>query len=184
MRKLIFILSLVVWSICCSVIPEPESKGVFALKVGLQGTGKLYNLYAFINNGRALTHQRILSNEEFVRFASGYWPSIYNPNKVDYFKANKINCGITTDVSAVTTYSFCIPLDSVWKIKYIYYPFSNNPESGWAKGNYGPSEKQYEFLKLNYNISSLENSYFIDDKLWKFLIDIQNQSWINHYKSL
>lgn len=184
MRKLIYISSFLIWFVLSSIIPEPEPKGIFALKIGLQGTGKLYTLHAFINNGRTLTHQRILSNDEFVRFASGYWPSMYNPKKIDYFKANNINCGITTDVSSVTTYSYCVPFDSVWKIKYIYYPFSNNPEVGWANGQYGPSEKQYQFLKSTYNITSLENSYFMDDKLWRLLIDIQNPNWINQYKSL
>ena len=183
MRFIKSVLFISIWGICCSILPKQEVKGVFGLKIGLQGTGKLYSLHAFINNGRTLTHQRILSNEEFIRFASGYWPSIYNPKKIDYFKAHRLNCGVTTDVSNITTYSYCVPLDSAWKIKYIYYPFSNNPEIGWARGEYGPSDKQYEYLKSNYNITSLENSYFLDEKLWNFLIDIQNPSWINEYKS-
>jgi hypothetical protein len=184
MRKITYIVSFLIWGICCSIIPEPEPKGVFGAKIGLQGTGKLYTLYAFINNGRTLTHQKILSKEEFIRFASGYWPSIYNPKKIDFFKINNINCGISTDVSTITTYSYCIPLDSLWKIKYIYFPFSNNPETGWAKGIYGPSVGQYEYLKKEYGIGSLENSYFLDDKLWKLLQDVQNQHWISQYKSM
>ncbi len=184
MRKLTIILSLIIWGICCSIIPDNEPKGVFALKVGLQGTGNLYTLYAFISHGGNLTHQRILSNEEFLRFASGYWPSIYNPKKIDFFKLNNVNCGITKDINDITSHSFCIPLDSVWKLKYIYFPFSNNPEIGWAKGQYGPSEKQINYLKINYNLTSFENSYFLDDKLWKLLNDVQNQEWINNYKSL
>jgi hypothetical protein len=165
-------------------MPYPEPKGVFALKIGLQGTGKLYTLHAFINNQGRLTHQKILSTEEFIRFASGFWPSIYNPKKIDYFKTNQINCGITTDVSNITTYSYCVPLDSVWKVKFIYYPFSNNPETGWAKGTYGPSENQFQYLKERYKLENFENSYISDEYLWLFLKDIQDINWINNYKSL
>jgi hypothetical protein len=174
----------VIWGICCSVLPKEEPKGVFALKIGIQGDGSLYTLYGFINNGRTLTHQRILTNQEFVRFASGFWPSIYNPEKINFFKLNNIDCGIVNDVNNVTNHTFCVPLDSVWKLKYIYFPFSNNPETGWAKGSYGPSEKQFNYLKENYNLVSFENSYFKDEFLWKLFIDIQKQDWINNYKSL
>ena len=173
-----------IWVICCSILPKQDPHGVFALKIGIQGVGTLYSLHAFINNGRTLSHQRILTNQEFIKFASGFWPSIYNPKKINYFKLNNINCGVEKDVNNITNHSYCIPLDSVWKLEYIYFPFSNNAESGWAKGKYGPSEKQFNFLKENYNVNSFENSYFIDENLWKILIDIQNQEWIENYKSL
>jgi hypothetical protein len=180
----IIIFSISVWIVFCSILPQNEIKGVFAVKVGLQGTGKLYTLHAFINNGRTLTHQKILSNEEFIRFASGFWPSIYNPKRIDYFKSNQINCGITTDVSNITTYSYCLPLDSIWKIKYLYFPFSNNPETGWANGSYGPSEGQFIYLKERYKIDNLENSYITDKYLWLFLSDLQKNEWIKTYKSI
>lgn len=178
------IVILIIWEISCSVIPLDEPKGVFALKIGIQGDGSLYTLYAFIDNGRTLTHQRILTNQEFIRFATGYWPSIYNPQKIDYFKLHNIDCGIVRDVNNVTNHTYCVPLDSVWKLKYIYFPFSNNSESGWAKGTYGPSIKQFNFLKDNYQIESFENSFFMNDNLWKLFRDIQNQEWIKNYKSL
>lgn len=179
-----FITIILVWEICCSIIPKEEPKGVFALKIGIQGDGSLYTLYGFIDNGRSLTHQRILTKQEFIRFASGFWPSIYNPEKINYFKLNNIECGTLKDVNNITNHTFCVPLDSVWKLKYIYFPFSNNPETGWAKGNYGPSEKQFKYLKENYNLITFENSYFKDEYLWKLLMDIQNQQWINNYKTL
>lgn len=178
------IIIIIIWSVFCSIIPKQEPRGVFALKVGIQGDGTIYSLYAFIDNGRTLSHQRLLSNQEFIKFASGFWPSIYNPEKIDYFKLNNINCGIMKDVNNVTNHTYCIPLDSVWKLRYIYFPYSNNPEAGWANGTYGPSEKQFNFLKENYNIVSFENSYFIDQNLWKILTDIQNEDWIKKYKSL
>ena len=181
--KVIIILPLI-WSICCSVLPPEEPKGIFALKIGLQGDGSLYTLYAFMDNGRSLTHERILTNQEFIKFASGFWPSIYNQKKIDYFKLNNIECGIAKDVNNITNHSYCVPLDSVWKLRYIYFPFSNNPETGWANGSYGPSVKQFEYLKENYDISSFENSYFKGEYLWRLFIDLQNQNWIKNYKSL
>ncbi len=173
-----------VWGICCSILPKEEPKGVFALKIGIQADGSMYTLYGFIQNGRSLTHQRILTNQEFIKFASGFWPSIYNPEKINYFKLNNIQCGIEKDVNNVTNHTFCFPLDSIWKLKFVYFPFSNNPESGWAKGTYGPSEKQFKYLKERYNLTSFENSYFIDEDLWKLFFDIQNQEWIENYKLL
>lgn len=180
----ILVLTLFLGYLNLSVTNVPFPKGVFAAKISLQSSGQLFTLYAFIHDGKTLNKQKILSKEEFVRFASGNWPSIYNPNRIDYFKEKSITCGTIKDDASYREVSFCVPLDSLWKVRYAAFPFSTSSETGWSKNNYQPSERQAEFLYKNYGVSNLDVSFIIDDNFWKLLKDIQNPSWIRTYKSL
>ena len=167
-----------------SVTNAPFPKGVFAAKISLQSSGQLFTLYAFINDGKSLNKQKSLSKEEFVRFASGSWPSIYNPSRIDFFKEKNLSCGTIKDDATYREIAFCLPLDSLWKVRYASFPFSTSSETGLSKNNYQPSEKQAEFLFKNYGVTNLDASFIIDENLWKLLKDIQNPSWIRTYKSL
>ena len=177
-------LVLVVWSVTCSVRPNPSPKGVFATKVCLQASGEVYMLFAFIDNGVTLSRKKILTKDEFTKFASGYWPSIYNPERRNYFKENKLDCGVLEQPEFNQKIPYCSPLDSIWKIRFSMYPYTNNYDKGWSSGMYKPSEKQELYLLSRYGIKSLETSYFLDDKLWMLFRDMQDPSWVLMYKSL
>ena len=58
-RNYFFGLVLVVWSVTCSVRPNPTPKGVFATKVCIQASGEVYMLFAFIDNGVTLSRKKI-----------------------------------------------------------------------------------------------------------------------------
>jgi len=184
MKVILTFSSFILWMLFCSVLPAPEQKGVFGIKINMQATGQLYFIEAFMSNGRTLTKGKILSKDEFIKFASGYWPSIYNPERINYFIQNQLSCGVATDTSSNQKFSYCIPLDSLWKIRYANYPFTSTSEKGWSSHMITPSERQANFLYNRYGIKNLDNSFFIDDKLWLLLRDIQDQSWINSYKSM
>ena len=177
-------LVLVVWSVTCSVRPNPTPRGVFASKVCVQANGEVYMLLAFIDNGITLSHKKILTKDEFTKFASGFWPSIYNPERRNYFKENKLDCGVIENHEFNQKIPYCTPLDSLWKIRFSMYPFTNNNDKGWSEGMYRPSEKQSLYLLERYGLKSFESSYFIDDKFWLLLRDMQDPAWVLMYKSL
>ena len=99
-----------------SVTNAPFPKGVFAAKISLQSSGQLFTLYAFINDGKSLNKQKSLSKEEFVRFASGSWPSIYNPSRIDFFKEKNLSCGTIKDDATYREIAFCLPLNIVQSV--------------------------------------------------------------------
>lgn len=177
------IVLLAIWMFTCSIRPNPIHKGVFGVKVSLQGTGQMYFIHAFINNGRTLTNQKLLNLDEFTKFASGYWPSIYNPERRNFLLENKLQCGILESENRIKQ-SYCSPFDSIWKIRYSFFPYSTNSENGWAKGNFNPSENQLNYLFERYQVKNLDVHYFIDDKFWLILKDIQNPEWVTFYKNL
>ena len=175
---------LIVWAVTCSVRPNPVQRGVFAGKVCVQGNGDLYIFFAFLDNGVNLTHMKVLTKDEFIKFASGYWPSIYNPERRDYFKEHQLDCGVVKHPEFHQNISVCVPLDSLWKIRYSMYPFTNNNDKGWSEGVYRPSDKQSMYLLQRYGVHSFETNYFLDEKFWLLLHDIQDTAWVSMYKSL
>jgi hypothetical protein len=183
-RNLLHSLILVVWTITCSVRPNPSLRGVFASKICVQGNGDLFMLFAFMDNGVTLSHMKILTKDEFVKFASGYWPSIYNPERRNYFKEHQLDCGVVKHPEFHQNISVCVPLDSLWKIRYSMYPFTNNNDKGWSEGVYRPSDKQSMYLLQRYGVHSFETNYFLDEKFWLLLHDIQDTAWVSMYKSL
>jgi hypothetical protein len=76
--KILFIFSLVLTSSFLLVSPP---HGAFGVKVSYQSTGEITSFIAYIDNGRAQTHLKYLTKDEFIKIASGHWPSIYNPYK-------------------------------------------------------------------------------------------------------
>jgi hypothetical protein len=184
MRILSIVFLFLIWGICCSILPNPTIRGIFGVKIGVQATGQLYFLQAFINNGRTITHQRLLTKDEFTKFASGYWPSIYNPNRFDYLHEYKLYCGLALDTASQQKHCYCLPLDSLWKIRFSNFPFNNNSETGWSRLPFKPSASQEEYLKDRYNVNNLNVSYFIDEKFWLLLKDVQDPIWVKQYKSL
>jgi len=183
-RSLYSGLLFVVWSVTCSVCPNPSPRGVFAAKVCVQANGELYMLFAFIDNGVTLSHKKILTKDEFAKFASGYWPSIYNPERRNYFKENKLDCGVIENHEFNQKISYCTPLDSLWKIHFEKHPLDITKGNGWSNKQFNPSLKQELFLYQTYGVAHLDADYFLDTNFWKLLGDIQKPEWISSYKCL
>ena len=77
------------WFISSSFMLVNQPHPAFGLKVSFQSTGVLTSYIAYIDNGRAHTHLKILTETEFIKIASGHWPSIYNPTRRNYFEEHK-----------------------------------------------------------------------------------------------
>lgn len=179
------ILLVSIWFLCGSIIYQQTiPRGVFGVRVSFQGNSEIVSFVCFINNGRTLTHKRILSETEFIKYASGHWPNIYNPQRIDYFAERNLKCGVIADTYSLKESTYCIPFDSLWKIRFSTYPFRSSSEMGWSSKLFRPSDKQLKYLFINYGIRNIDADYFIDTNFWKILSDVQDTTWIKNYQSL
>ena len=121
---------------------------------------------------------------EFIQIASGKWPSIYNPLRINYFEQRQLNCGMYRDSFEIKEQPICVPIDSLWKLRFSTYPYRSSGEMGWSSKLYRPSEKQELYLYENYNIRSIDENFFLDTNFWKLLSDVQDPVWIANYKSM
>lgn len=178
--------SILLWILFSSInfYPKTEVRGVFGIKVSFQADGQLLTFVCYTYNGRVLTNKRLLNQREFIYFASGTWPSIYNPSRKDLFKDHSLRCGIYKDSISKKEISTCAPFDSLWKIRFSTYPYRNSQESGWASQMYKPSVGQEKFLFSAYEVQNVDSDFFFDDNLWRLLQDIQKKDWIEQYKHL
>lgn len=180
-----FILLLLIWLLSGSIIYKNNiPRGVFGVRIAFQANSQITTFVCFINNGRTLTHKRILSETEFIYFASGYWPSIYNPKRINYFEERKLQCGVVKDTFSLKESAVCVPFDSLWKLRFSTYPYRSSGELGWSSKLFQPSSKQEIFLHNNYGINSIDSDFFIDSSFWKLLSDVQDPDWIANYKAL
>jgi len=156
----------------------------FGVKISFQATGVLTSYIAYIDNGRVQTHAKQISETEFIKIASGHWPSIYNPTRRNYFKEHNYNCGVLKDSFTFKEYTYCLPLDSLWKIHFEKHPLDITKGNGWSNKQFNPSLKQELFLYKTYGVAHIDADYFLDSNFWKLLGDIQKPEWIANYKCL
>lgn len=172
------------WLISCSVIPVPAPKPVFGVQVRFQTGTTMVGLAAFLDDGRALTHRKILTPGDFVKFASGHWPSVYNPTRENLLEKHRVLCGLYNDSASLDLIPYCFPIDSLWKLRFSDFPFNTGSEKGWAGEQFQPSARQAIFLKENYGVKNVDTDYFIDTSFWKIMRDVQDSMWIVNYKAL
>ncbi|TXI87233.1 MAG: hypothetical protein E6Q37_02465 [Crocinitomicaceae bacterium] len=172
------------WVVCASVVPNPSLRPVFGVQVRPQTGSNMFTFVAFLDNGRELTYRKILNTDDFVRIASGHWPSIYNPTRENLLEKNRIACGMFNDSIHLKLIPYCFATDSLWKIRFSEYPFNNGSGKGWAGDYSKPSARQALYLKENYKVDNVDHNYFLDTNFWKIMRDIQDTAWIAHYKSL
>ena len=92
--------------------------------------------------------------------------------------------GVHTDSFSLKETDYCVPCDSLWKLRYNRYPFNTINEKGWSNSYYSPSDLQEEFLYKEYNVRNIDADYFIDTNFWKLLSDVQDPKWVLHYKAI
>ncbi len=175
---------ILLWVISSSVIEMNSNRPVFGVKVSIGANSQITTFVAYNYNGRVLTKKRVLDRETFVKFVSGHWPSIYNPYKKDYFAEHNINCALITDELTNKKIIECLPIDSLWKIRFSTYPFQHNIEKGWSNKYHKPSPKQEIYLSNNYGVNHIDGDFFLDTNFWKILQDVSDPIWIANYKSL
>lgn len=165
-----------------SLLFQSNPRTVFGAKISYQSNGSMVNLVAYIHNGRYLTNKKILSKRDFCFFASGEWPSIYNPERINYFEENNVLGGIYVDSITNEKIPYCFALDSLWKVRFRQYPFRGLNEFGWSQSAYRPSLPQEKYLYERYGIEQIDTHFFLDTSFWKLLRDVMNPIWVGEYK--
>lgn len=180
-RTIVFAL---IFIVCSSIQQQNLIRTVFGVKVSYQSTGSMVTIVAYLHNGRSLAHQKILSLRDFAFYASGEWPSIYNPNRINFFEENNVPGGVYTDSITQEKIPYCFALDSLWKIRFRMYPFQGKNDKGWSQDAYFPSLKQKKYLFDRYGVDQIDIKYILDTSFWKLLRDVRDPTWISTYKSI
>jgi hypothetical protein len=156
----------------------------FGVRIGLTVDSQIVNFAGFIyNDGRLVTNQN-LTKEDFIRFASGFWPSRFNPKRENFFEKYNVPGGLLTDSITGKKIPFCPTLDSLWKICYSDHPFRGSSEKGWSQELYKPSRKQFLYLDSVYGVKSISHDFFHDTMFWRLLQDIDTPNWKEHYMTI
>lgn len=175
---------LLIWLISCSVNYAPRAEPVFGVRVSIGSNSRLCTYVCYLYNGRVLTNKRIVDEQTFIKIVSGEWPSIYNPNRLNYFEENSVSCGMITDSIAQEKQGYCPPLDSLWKIRFATYPFKHRTDMGWSNKYHKPAPQQEKYLYDRYDVEHVDSKFFLDTNFWRLLRDVKDTNWIKNYKSL
>jgi hypothetical protein len=173
-----------IWIVSCSVQFKEIARSVFGVRIAFQANSAYTTFVCFLDNGRVYTNKRIVSQDEFIKIASGYWPSIYNPKRINYFEERTLACGVDVDSFSRKTSTYCPSFDSLWKIRFSTYPYQGSSEEGWSNKLHKPAPPQEIYLYNNYGIKQIDADFFLDTNFWKLLNDVVDPVWINNYKSL
>lgn len=180
--RLLFVSSLFLFF---SGVPPQMTKPVFGVALGYNQMNEYYTLVAYQKVGTNLINKRILRRDQFIYYFSGFYPSKYNPNGINYFDKYRIWGGVFVDSISHEKIPYCPALDSLWKLKYAEFPTRGGIERyGWSNGELNPSGNQMSYLKQRYHINDLNNSYIIDTNFIQLLRDMTDSLWVVNYKAL
>lgn len=161
-----------------------ELRSVFGVRVSYQANGQMLTFIAYFTDDVTESHRKILSFDEFVHFASGDWPSIYNRNRMNLFDLNSVTGGVYQDSITFKKTSYCFAIDSLWKLRFSHYPFLGNNDTGWSQSEFLPSLPQQKYLYDEYGMTHIDTRYFVDTSFWKLLRDVTDKEWIERYKNI
>ncbi len=181
MRHFVVILC---WFLSSSILWAPRSKPIFGVNVAISANSKISTYVCYLYNGYSMNRKRIMDKKTFIKIVSGEWPSVYNPERIDFFKEHHVELVTLVDSKTLKEYKDCFALDSLWKIRFSTYPFIYSNELGWSNKLFKPSPNQERYLKERYNINHIDGEYFLDSNFWLLLSDVTDPIWISNYKSI
>lgn len=165
-------------------VKQPAFKVVFGVKIstGANSTLVSYIAMRYSDDGVLRAKRIYTSKDEFIKVLSGYWPSPFNPQKIDYFKENNVMGGVFVNDTIRIEVGYCPALDSLWKIRFSEWPYKGWSQAGWSLNKSRPSLKQEEYLAKRYHIKQLDFDYIVDTNFWNLLYDVTDSTWISNYK--
>jgi len=125
---------------------------------------------------------QVVSEQQFMYQAMGYYPSIANINKVNLFEKYQVDsCFLLyNDMNKVAGY-YAKPFADLWKIRFYENPVVFDSR-GWSQGQYKPSLYQMKILYEQYGVDNVLVDYFYGDSLFKLLRDVQDPAWVEAYR--
>ncbi len=131
-----------------------------------------------------ITGAQVVRKQRFMYSALGYWPSLVNPTRENLLYKNGVDsCFLLKDEFDKIVDFYCPVFDQLWRIRFKAHPFDQGLY-GWGQGEFKPSEAQLAYLSQQYGIHNLLTDYIYGEHLYKLLRDIQNNSWVQNYKSI
>jgi hypothetical protein len=172
------------FSLSFSEVKPPAFRYVFGARIAIGVNSSMVSFVAmkYSNDGILRAKRYYTSKDEFIKVLSGYWPSPFNPEKIEYFKENKIIGGVFVNDTIHMEVGYCPSLDSLWKLRFSDWPYHGRNEAGWSLSKTRPGPKQEEYLAKRYNIKQLDFDYIVDTNFWKLLYDVTDPKWIEEYK--
>lgn len=177
-----FLIAIVV--LCGSFLPAPTGRGSFGVCISYQASGEMKRYIMYMQNGGNISMKRTVMEDELVKYASGYWPSVYNPMRVNYFEQEGLHCKVIFNDTTRREYPLCSPMDSLWKVRFKEHPFDRQATMGWSNKAYRPSPQQEQYLFKEFNVQNIDRDYFADSNFWKLLRYVSDPDWIDKYKSI
>lgn len=177
---------LIIWLSFVSIRSvEPGSKSIFGVRISTEAGSQLTSFVALrYSTEGVLREKRIYSKDEFIKILSGFWPSPYNPKRVNLFEQNKVFGGVFVNDTIKQTVAYCPIFDSLWKIRFSDFPYNNGRGAGWSQNQFRPSLKQEKYLADRYNVKQLDFEYIVDTNFWNLLRDTSDSTWVMMYKNL
>lgn len=182
MRRLILWL---VTSGCLLSGTQSEDRVAFGVRISTEANSSVVGFIAlkYSSDGMLRAKRVFTSPEEFIKVLAGFWPSPFNPGRINYFEYYQIPGGVYRDSITRKDYAYCPAFDSLWKIRFSDWPYNNRPlEAGWSLNRYRPSLKQEKYLCDRYNIKHLDFDYITDTSFWQLMRDVSDSAWIENYK--
>lgn len=180
MRLILFILFTTIVNLSCYA---HTGKGNY-FAVGLfTGAHSQLVTYAFVTvRDGNLEAVQVVSEQQFMYTALGYWPHVVNPNRINFFEKYDVDsCFLLyNDAGTKVAGYYNKPFHDLWKIRFFEHPFHFDME-GWSQGRIKPCRWQSEYLQYRYGIQSVLTDYFWGDSLFKLLRDVQDPVWIDNY---
>lgn len=184
---LIFI-SLLFWSFSKEDRPRIEDDVVryeFALSL-INGPNSQMVTFAIVAiRDTVVVKTQFLTKDQFLSQITGRQKSIANPLDTNMMELNNIpDCLPIYDSLTRKYYGYYCPIiDELWKVRFKRNPFSANSrqDNGYAHYYYGPSQPQLNFLNRRYKVKNISD-LFIGERMFEFLRDVEDTSWIRQYK--
>lgn len=149
-------------------VPEarhPRYSFSISLISGANSSPVSFGIYR--QNPDSTTEIIFLTQDAFLRQATGYESSRANPDKVNFFE----EYGIDPKV-----------LNQLWKLKYEQFPYENNDELGWGTPMGVPSEGQFSLLSA-FGIEQMTDVCF-GKNVWLLLQKVGDPIWQGQYQQL
>jgi len=176
-----------VWVVGTSVTfpPGNEARVVFGVRIAMTSNSGMTSFVAFrYGSDGSLREKRSFNRDEFIKVLAGFWPSPYNPKRINYFEQENIFGGVYVNDTVLEKIPYCPVLDSLWKIRFSDYPFRGGSETGWSGGLYKPTLLQQKYISDRYGVKHIDQDYFVDTSFWKLLRDVSDSAWVANYRYL
>lgn len=172
----------------------------FSLMPGANSTAVTFHIIRKWDDPKKPTEGTNITQQEFMRIASGFQESGANPKKENLFQVNgMIDCGWFADTIINGRFyesgNRCNTLNDVWRLRYREWPYyvapprnanANTltpfgPGPGWAGKPLMPSEGQMEILR-GYGIEDPMVDVIYGANAFRLLKDMQDVGWVSTYR--